>query len=769
MKKLMVLMLSIIIIQFISWNQTSVLGYSHKDEDYLITQDIQVTQAESRIKDDIYVDDSDEEKLLSISSSYIIGHGEEFDVDFNIGRPSDVSYDYKIKFKDKEKVTFKIKIKTLGESTMPLELTKNDKKMKATLYVYSTETKDYVSLVSKSSAKRLYFQEQYELGEMKLEDYNAFVFGNDVIEEEIKSEVNNFQLSLTPVPMSSSGNIYIRGSINYEDNISGYHRAEKVRVIIYDDEPIGKTELYRGYTDSNGEYDVTIANDTSWLENGYDIIVRFEFGNDDFDVVDHVLIYNYEKDYGNDISDGTVLHSNFYFQHGSERTDALHLYQAGIIGFKHLRDISGDNSFSSLQVYYPTAVFPNSLYAFPINQINIHKTNGHSEYTGTPKDWDILLHEFGHYVAEEYDFSRLLALGHSLTENLSVRHGKDWGTELAWQEGFATYYSISSQMAYASDISVPGAGDIKYKNYNIETSTAYKYGEHNEWVISRILFDLADDTPLEFLDGSNKDLINYGDDGLFDELVESSSNGRIDTLSEFITDWYSQNPTDNLGPILQRFNVVGEPLSPSLINNLDSSTPTFSWDIGGHDAYINNIFTLKIKALDGTLLLSKNVGNTTSCILSVNEWDNLLDYETDSYVWNIEEQQSSPNSTTTGKYITADMTFQRPSATSVSQNVPKYGYLQPLDNDWYVFIPSSSGYYNVYTTGSTDTYGELSWRIVSDFSTNDIIRSDQDSGLGTNFEMRVYLYKDKPLYIRVTPGQLGNSGSYYLVVEPSSC
>lgn len=309
---------------------------------------------------------------------------------------------------------------------------------------------------------------------------------------------------------------------------------------------------------------------------------------------------------------------------------------------------------------------------------------------------------------------------------------------------------------------------------SIELHTGWLYGEHNEWVISRVLFDFCDDSPNENLVDSYYDTVSLGDEGLFNLMESQSVNGTINTFSEFMDYFYSQRPNDAVAPILEKMNVIGSPTSPNNSSYITSGLPMFTWSNGGHGDYLNNRFNLFILASDGTLLLDKPVDDSNSYILSSTEWDNLLDNPTTTYEWYIEEEQYHFDYVLdlpiiTGVYKTVSMSFNRPDAVSLYLNVPDYDYLQSLDNDWFKFTSPSSGYYDIYTTGTTDTYGELAWRIVSDFSSNDIVRSDQSSGAGSNFKMRVYIYSGLTIYVRVTPGQLTNSGGYYIVVSPSAC
>lgn len=70
--------------------------------------------------------------------------------------------------------------------------------------------------------------------------------------------------------------------------------------------------------------------------------------------------------------------------------------------------------------------------------------------------------------------------------------------------------------------------------------------------------------------------------------------------------------------------------------------------------------------------------------------------------------------------------------------------------------------YRIYTTGSTDTYGQL-------YNSNGVLlKSDDDSGDGTNFMLKYSLTKGNTYYIKIRHFSSSKTGSYELNIHDDS-
>ena len=85
-------------------------------------------------------------------------------------------------------------------------------------------------------------------------------------------------------------------------------------------------------------------------------------------------------------------------------------------------------------------------------------------------------------------------------------------------------------------------------------------------------------------------------------------------------------------------------------------------------------------------------------------------------------------------------------------------YVYAYSYEWtaYRFVPSYSGYYEFYTTGSTDTVGKLC------SSSDSQLAYDDDSGDGYNFHIEKYLYAGSTYYIYVKRSSGSGSISLYI-------
>lgn len=108
-------------------------------------------------------------------------------------------------------------------------------------------------------------------------------------------------------------------------------------------------------------------------------------------------------------------------------------------------------------------------------------------------DWDTILHEFGHLVADDLELDDPESGGsqHRLEWAIATRlQDKVNGVNSAWQEGFASYFSVAAQEATRSvRLGIPGAGDAEFWEVPLwgEDGPASR-GEDNELAIARVLW-----------------------------------------------------------------------------------------------------------------------------------------------------------------------------------------------------------------------------------------------------------------------------------------
>jgi len=159
---------------------------------------------------------------------------------------------------------------------------------------------------------------------------------------------------------------------------------------------------------------------------------------------------------------------------------------------QYTRRINGGATLGALTVTFPDA--------------------GGTNFTGATKsarilqgdrfDWDVILHEYGHFVGGEFNIKDSPGGGHGLDENLGERLTKDQGIRLAWSEGFASWFAIVAEDALkTADLHIPNVGDTRYDDtedaaISVDLQTKVGVGEDNEMSVADVLWHTYKDGAL---------------------------------------------------------------------------------------------------------------------------------------------------------------------------------------------------------------------------------------------------------------------------------
>ncbi|MEZ6035572.1 MAG: choice-of-anchor D domain-containing protein [Planctomycetaceae bacterium] len=262
------------------------------------------------------------------------------------------------------------------------------------------------------------------------------------------------------------------------------------------------------------------------------------------------------------------------------------------------------------------------------------------------QEWDVIIHEYGHLVAQEEGFFRLptTALTHYLDYNMRIENPDAEGSDLlslAFNEGWANFFSVAAQEIEGvsnpkvdnfihrdpSGIIYPyNAKDLKYYSYDIENTTGR--GEDNELSVMAILWDLYDGPG-----DSGKDQISMGIDTLFTFLkthdpysLSDLWNSLIDTASDLSTKFkYAEIfELNHISPVMVGTQAVGSSgaSSKSLIIMKNDPAPVFFWDVPlGHDFSTQLLHRFGIAIYDESDTLVYDSG-----LLSVGTTDGTLQY-----------------------------------------------------------------------------------------------------------------------------------------------
>lgn len=211
-------------------------------------------------------------------------------------------------------------------------------------------------------------------------------------------------------------------------------------------------------------------------------------------------------------------------------------------------------------------------------------------------DWDVAMHEYGHYVSSVLDLDASPGGSHQGGTNLSETRGKPAGVRLAWGEGWPTFFGVTAQLDQnVASFNVPNAGDSRYQDtddasidYSLE-SAARSAGEDDELSVQRILFDVYDP-----VDAADADHLAAGAKVVWDAI--DAANPR--TLSDAVTALRSTLKPEQiplLGLVLTTHAAAPKPTAPADQQTVTAaSAPTFQWTPqGGGPKYRYNSFTVE--------------------------------------------------------------------------------------------------------------------------------------------------------------------------------
>lgn len=501
------------------------------------------------------------------------------------------------------------------------------------IYTTSDQTNDYISLVSYIGCKQQEFKYLYDNSLIGEDEYNSFVYSDS--EQVLTNEIDD-EVSLDPTKPtkryrknSDSSQITVYGKIEWKDTSGNIRPARKMRIDVMDDDVAIDDIICITETEEDGTFSISFDNNDGIIENGYDIYVRVLFRNDYFEVFDSIFIYSYNfTNVYENCENGDKLEFNHVFDltasDVNERDRAISVFQAITYGFEYLELV--DAKFDYLCVQFESWYTGlTSFYDFALNLMHIHSND--------QDNWDVILHEFGHFAADRENFTDYWPANHSLNQNQNDEHGKWIGPMLSWSEGFASYFSIIAQEKTSLSIANPAiynTCNMHIYGENIETSTANMLGEGNESVISRLLWDLQDDGLNE-----NHDKIGIGHKELWQSLRDASSHYLVmQNLTDYLKYYPNFEKSEELGTLLNYYNISASLVDIAKFNR--DEILTFSWsDYNGSTDYPNNDFVLRIMKLDGTILLEKNVGDSTSYKPSIQEWQSIMNTGIKCIKWNV--------------------------------------------------------------------------------------------------------------------------------------
>ncbi|MGC4773255.1 hypothetical protein ACLQ25_30320 [Micromonospora sp. DT44] len=206
------------------------------------------------------------------------------------------------------------------------------------------------------------------------------------------------------------------------------------------------------------------------------------------------------------VSDTVVPKNNLKIDVVANNTDdnntAFAVADSLVTAMAYTRRINNGALFAPLVVSFPDE-----------NGSNFNSVTGVARILKLDRfDWDVLLHEYGHFVSSQLNITDSPGGDHGFGQNLAEGRTKDAGIKLAWGEGYATWFGLTVEDALqTAKLKIPAVGDDFYDDTEDATShvsigdksTGPSLGEDNELAVARTLWGFRANTDLTDTEMSN--------------------------------------------------------------------------------------------------------------------------------------------------------------------------------------------------------------------------------------------------------------------------
>lgn len=376
--------------------------------------------------------------------------------------------------------------------------------------------------------------------------------------------------------------------------------------------------------------------------------------------------YNYYTDTVMNVSNGSVVECDMTFIDSSLRGKSYSVLQATEYASDYVNKMEG-KYLPQIPIAFPALDFEGTCYSSFFNQMFILC----DDYC----DWDVIMHEYGHYVEDKFGFESGNGGEHSSDEVLTDKlKSKKKGIHLAWNEGWATYFSISCQKYLSlSNLNVLDEdrnNTIGNDNYDDtidqkiieDLKVRRRQGEGNEHTIAGFILSLAD------FEKRSYDVFSYGYQNMWDIVIDN----KVNNLSDFCQLLHSSYSYDlNLIGALETYFNISASLSYSTPAKYSFQNYTFLWSVfNANSNFCLNNFNLKFYNNSGRNYFSINNISQTSYTPFFDEWKIILSGSKQYFYWSVECYAT--NELKTGTFISEFHKVTMPSVLEINQT--EYGY-----------------------------------------------------------------------------------------------
>jgi hypothetical protein len=420
-------------------------------------------------------------------------------------------------------------------------------------------------------------------------------------------------------PQSSGGTVTVQGTVSWLDENGTSHSAFGMLVQVRDEELVGSELVDQAVTDVNGQYSMTVNNDDGFLQGDRDIFVRFITSNGAVNIRTSGIFgapYEADSPVHDEVPDGSVITENITCDNtGSGPACGLQTGASYVASYA--ARLNGATFLGGINIEWPGD--PGSA-NYNGSRINLRP--------GDRWDWDVMFHEYGHYVMDTFNFEDNPGGPHNVGDCISDVHGsKDEGVRMAWGEGWPTFFGTTAQQVFGlASLNVPRVGDVSYADtgesnfsYSLEAQDNLGIGEDNEIAVQRVFWDLFDTA------ADGRDDVTVGDQELFD-VVRGANPTTLSAAWAAVR--FGRSPAEDLA-----FGAIttDHAIGPSLVAPASASIvgpgALFSWAraVGCSATYDGDSFDLAFYDQGGLthLLTVPGLANPSSA-LSQGDYDTLL-------------------------------------------------------------------------------------------------------------------------------------------------
>jgi hypothetical protein len=290
----------------------------------------------------------------------------------------------------------------------------------------------------------------------------------------------------------------VSGTIKYTDSAGGTHPARTITAELRDSDGSADGALLASVlTDGAGKFSFTGATFRADGTTPRQLFIRALAKGDSFTVQSSGATPAVQRvDSAAVAAAGVAITIDITANKTDDNNTALDVADALVTAVQYTKRINGNATLGAVTASYPDA-----------GGTNFNPgTNTARILQGDRFDWDVILHEYGHFVDRKLSFATSPGRPHNFGQNLGETLGKDDGIHEAWDEGFASYFAISAEDALGTAaLAIPKVGDTFWDDtedaaQHVDMQTGSGVGEDDELSVAHVLWHTYKDAKLAVAD-----------------------------------------------------------------------------------------------------------------------------------------------------------------------------------------------------------------------------------------------------------------------------